>query len=62
MANAGNKWGFALHKRRGTTDVGEYYAVLPVAVLMDILDVALEAKGRRLPLRRKRVIPRYDPD
>jgi hypothetical protein len=41
MANAGHKWGFAVHKKRGTTDVGEYYAVLPVAVLMDILDAAL---------------------
>lgn len=41
MANAGNKWGFAVHKKRGTTNVGEYYAVLPVAVLMDILDAAL---------------------
>lgn len=60
MANAGNKWGFAIHKKRGTTDVGKYYAVLPVEVLMDILDAALEFEGRRLPLRRKRVIPRND--
>lgn len=62
MRNNGHDWGFALHKKRGTTNVGEYYAVLPVAVLMDILDVALEARGRRLPRRRKRVIPRLDPD
>jgi hypothetical protein len=55
MANNGHKWGFALHKKRGTTDVGKYYAVLPVEVLMDILDVALEAEGRRLPMRRKLV-------
>jgi hypothetical protein len=41
MANAGHKWGFAVHKKRGTTNVGEYYAVLPVEVLMDILDAAL---------------------
>lgn len=60
MEAAGHRWGFALHKRRGTTNVGEYYAVLPVALLMDILDVALEAEGRRLPARRKRVIPRSD--
>jgi hypothetical protein len=52
MANAGHKWGFAIHKKRGTTNVGEYYAVLPVAVLMDILDAALEHEGQRLPLRR----------
>jgi hypothetical protein len=60
MKNAGTKWGFAIHKKRGTTNVGEYYAVLPVAVMMDILDAALEYEGRRLPLRRKRVIPRYE--
>ena len=59
MANAGNKWGFAVHKKRGTTNVGEYYAVLPVAVLMDILDSALEFEHRRVPVRR-RVIPRSD--
>jgi hypothetical protein len=52
MENAGHRWGFAIHKKRGTTNVGEYYAVLPVAVLMDILDVALEQSGQRLPLRR----------
>jgi hypothetical protein len=52
MANAGHQWGFAIHKKRGTTDVGEYYAVLPVAVLLDILDAALEHEGKRLPLRR----------
>lgn len=55
MENAGHKWGFAVHKKRGTTDVGQYYAVLPVEVLMDILDAALEAEGKRLPLRRKLV-------
>jgi hypothetical protein len=55
MANNGHKWGFALHKKRGTTDVGKYYAVLPVEVLLDILDVALEAEGKRLPMRRKLV-------
>ena len=62
MRNSGNKWGFTIHKKRGTTDVGEYYAVLPVRVLMDILDVALEAEGSRLPKRRRRVIPRYEAD
>ena len=57
MANNGHKWGFTVHKKRGTTDVGQYYAVLPVAVLVDILDAALEAEGQRQPVR-KRVIPR----
>jgi hypothetical protein len=40
MENAGNEWGFTIHKKRGTTDVGEYYAVLPVRVLSDILQAA----------------------
>jgi hypothetical protein len=60
MRNNGHKWGFAVHKKKGTTNVGQHYAVLPVAVLMDILEVALEAEGRRLPARRKRVIPRLE--
>ena len=38
MVNANVPWGFAIHKKRGTTDVGQYYAVLPVGILMDILD------------------------
>lgn len=38
MTNNGHTWGFTVHKRRGTTDVGRYYAVLPVEILMDILD------------------------
>lgn len=62
MANAGVKWGFAIHKKKGTTNVGDYYAVLPVSVLMEILDSALEFEGSRLPVRRKRVIPRYPTD
>lgn len=37
MEHAGHKWGFTIHKKRGTTDVGKYYAVLPVEVLNDIL-------------------------
>ena len=61
MENAGVKWGFAIHKKRGTTNVGEYYAVLPVALMMEILDAALEYEGSRHPERRKRVIPRYPP-
>ena len=74
MANNGHKWGFTIHKKRGTTDVGKYYAVLPVEVLVDILDVALEAGRRRQPVRktpalepvvpvaRKRVIARISTD
>jgi hypothetical protein len=42
MTNAGHPWGFTIHKKRGTTDVGEYYAVLPVHVLHDIVSYAVE--------------------
>jgi hypothetical protein len=59
MQNAGHHWGFTLHKKRGTTDVGEYYAVLPVHVLNDILRQAIPAgSDSRMPPRRKRIIPR----
>jgi hypothetical protein len=60
MENAGNCWGFTIHKKRGTTDVGQYYAVLPVEVLNSILRSAIQAgDARRMPPRRtKRVIPR----
>jgi hypothetical protein len=51
MENAGNRWGFTIHKKRGTTDVGKYYAVLPVEVLNDILHAALEHTGQDVPLR-----------
>jgi hypothetical protein len=57
MKNNGHDWGFTLHKKRGTTNVGDYYAVLPVHVMMEILEVALEAQGSKQPVR-KRVIPR----
>jgi len=53
MENAGHPWGFTIHKKRGTTDVGEYYAVLPVAVLNAILRQAIQAGDwRRMPKRR----------
>jgi hypothetical protein len=66
MHNAGVPWGFAVHKKRGTTKVGEYYAVLPVDVMMDILELAilhrqqLAAGARAAPAKRRRVIPRYE--
>jgi hypothetical protein len=63
MRNNGHRWGFALHKKRGTTNIGEHYAVLPVAVLMDILAAALRAPElEAAPVRRKRVIPRLERD
>jgi hypothetical protein len=52
MENAGHYWGFTIHKKRGTTDVGKYYAVLPVEVLNDILRYAIQAGDpRRMPPR-----------
>ena len=51
MANNGHKWGFAVHKKKGTTNVGQHYAVLPVEVLMDILSAALEHEQPR-PVKR----------
>lgn len=56
MANAGTAWGFTIHKRRGTTDVGQYYAVLPVGVLNEILKAAIPAgDSRRMPPRIRRI-------
>ena len=54
MANADVPWGFAIHKKKGTTDVGQYYAVLPVEVLMDILEVAMKNVHRVRVVRRSR--------
>jgi hypothetical protein len=47
MDNAGVPWGFAIHKKRGTTNVGEYYAVLPVGVMMEILEMAILNRLRK---------------
>lgn len=55
MENAGHRWGFAIHKKRGTTHVGDYYAVLPVHVLADILRVALKQTGEDIPKRVRRI-------
>lgn len=52
MANNSHKWGFTIHKKRGTTDVGKYYAVLPVEILNDILHAALEHTGQDVPIRK----------
>jgi hypothetical protein len=58
MDNGNNAWGFVIHKKRGTTDVGQYYAVLPVEVLNSILRSAIQAGDPRRMPPRKRVIPR----
>jgi len=58
MENNGHHIGFTIHKKRGTTDVGEYYAVLPVHVMMDLLTIALRATRQDLPIRKQRIIKR----
>lgn len=37
MTNAGAEVGAVIHKRKGTTDVGRWYATLPVSVLAELL-------------------------
>lgn len=37
MDNDGARVGAVIHKRRGTQDVGEWYATLPVSVLVELL-------------------------
>jgi hypothetical protein len=61
MENNGHHFGFVIHKKRGTTDVGEYYAVLPVRVLVDLFGIALGQPApplEQLVGSRKRTIKR----
>lgn len=37
MGNSGDSVGFVVVKKRGTTDVGQWYAVLPVEVIARLL-------------------------
>ena len=37
MANTHDAVGFVVAKRRGTTEVGDYFALMPVHVLVDLL-------------------------
>lgn len=37
MSNAGAYIGACIHKRRGTTDPGKWFATLPFSVLVDLL-------------------------
>jgi len=65
MENAGHSWGFTVHKKRGTTNVGDYYAVLPVHILMNIIGAALGNESfdePTAPPPRRRVIPRLPPE
>lgn len=63
VSNVGDEAGAVIHKRRGTTDVGEYIAIMPVRFLNVLLTRAygqgdLLASLSSTP-KRKRVIPRY---
>lgn len=68
VTNAGAIAGAVVHKKRGTTNVGDYYAIMPVHMLNTLLRLAFpEAPPTQspeatkpTPLRRRRVIPRYD--
>lgn len=44
MANAGASMGSVIHKRRGTLDVGSWYATLPVRLLVQLLAGFVEGK------------------
>jgi len=66
VSNRGDDAGAVVHKRRGTTDVGEYIALMPVKYLNYLLERAFgEQVNITLnscdPPVRKRVIPRYRP-
>ena len=56
----GDEAGAVIFKRRGTTDVGEYVALMPVKYLNLLLSAAYGDPDPALPLPsvRKRVIPR----
>jgi hypothetical protein len=43
MANDGAVYGAVVHKRRGTSDVGRWYATMPVSALVVLLRAALDA-------------------
>ena len=40
MLNTGDDVGFIVAKKRGTTDVGEWYAITPMRVVIDLLKEA----------------------
>jgi len=57
---SGDDAGAVIHKRRGTTDVGEYVAIMPVKYLNHLLTLAFESQlGLAGASRnRRRSIPR----
>lgn len=54
VENSGAEWGFVVVKKRGTQDPGEYYAVLPVKYLNEVM---VKLYGDRL-LAAPKVSPR----
>jgi len=66
VSNSGDDAGAVVHKRRGTTDVGEYLCILPLKYLNYLLVRAFPELVKSslisedVPVR-KRVIPRYAP-
>jgi hypothetical protein len=62
VTNVGDEAGAVIHKRRGTTDVGEYVAIMPVKYLNHLLTLAYESELGipSSPRARRRVIPRLD--
>lgn len=45
MENDGAWTGVVIHKKRGTTDVGEWYATMPAKVWVDLLNRVHEVRG-----------------
>jgi len=62
VTNVGDDAGAVVHKRRGTTNVGDYVAIMPVKYLNHLLKLAYERElgTSSPPPSRKRVIPRLD--
>jgi hypothetical protein len=42
IKNAEASTGVVIHKRRGTTNVGEWYATMPVSIYLDLVKDAYE--------------------
>jgi hypothetical protein len=63
VTNVGDEAGAVIHKRRGTTDVGESIVIMPLKYLNVLLTRAYGSSeiSPQLSPKRKRVIPRSDP-
>jgi hypothetical protein len=63
VTNVGDEAGAVIHKRRGTTDVGESIVIMPLKYLNVLLTRAYGSSeiSPQLSPKRKRLIPRSDP-